>query len=72
MNIKEKIIVEIESLPESMLNNILRQIQELKDQQIEKKELNNQSTDYPLKGSVIYYKDPFEPCIPEEDWEVLS
>ncbi len=55
MNIKEKIIAEIENLPESILIDILRQIQELKDQQIEKKELNIQSNDYPLKGSVIYY-----------------
>ncbi len=37
MNIKEKIIAEIESLPESILNDILRQIQELKYQQIKKK-----------------------------------
>lgn len=71
MNIKEQIIAEIESLPESVLTDILIKIKELKYQQIQKKQLNNQSSDYPLKGSVIYYKDPFEPSTPEEYWEVL-
>ena len=26
---------------------------------------------YPLRGSVLEYGDPFEPAVPEEDWEAL-
>ena len=25
-----------------------------------------------LRGSVLRYDDPFEPAVPEEDWEVLK
>lgn len=27
---------------------------------------------YPLRGSVYRYDDPFEPVVPEEDWEALK
>jgi hypothetical protein len=26
---------------------------------------------YPLRGTVLFYEDPFEPAVPVEDWEVL-
>ena len=26
----------------------------------------------PLKGTVIWYQDPFAPAIPEEEWEMLG
>lgn len=26
----------------------------------------------PLKGTVIWHTDPFEPAIPEEEWEMLA
>jgi hypothetical protein len=26
---------------------------------------------YPLRGTVLFYDDPFEPAVPVEDWEVL-
>jgi hypothetical protein len=26
----------------------------------------------PLRGSILYYEDPFEPAVPEEDWEALK
>jgi hypothetical protein len=71
MNTKQKIIAEIQTLPESMLTEILNQIENLKHQKLEEKEIINQSNDYPLKNSVIYYNDPFEPCIPIEDWDAL-
>jgi hypothetical protein len=28
--------------------------------------------DYPLQGTVLRYDDPFEPAVPDEDWEVLN
>lgn len=27
---------------------------------------------YPLRGTVIRYDDPFEPAVPVEDWEALK
>jgi len=36
------------------------------------KEITTQTNDYPLKGSVIYYQEPFEPATPIEDWDVLT
>jgi hypothetical protein len=27
---------------------------------------------YPLRGTVLFYEDPFEPVVPVEDWEVLK
>ena len=37
-------------------------------------ELERQLRENPdlLKGSVLYYKDPFGPACPPEDWEALS
>jgi hypothetical protein len=26
---------------------------------------------YPLRGTVLFYEDPFEPAVPVEDWKVL-
>lgn len=34
--------------------------------------LNKTSNNYPLKGSVIYYEDPFSPAVSPEEWGVLS
>ncbi|MBJ7901539.1 MAG: hypothetical protein GC158_16850 [Cyanobacteria bacterium RI_101] len=32
-----------------------------------------QQTDYPLQGKQPYrYDDPFEPAVPDEDWDVLK
>jgi hypothetical protein len=27
---------------------------------------------YPLRGTVLFYEDPFESAVPIEDWEVLK
>lgn len=27
---------------------------------------------YPLRGTVLFYENPFEPAVPTEDWEVLQ
>ncbi len=27
---------------------------------------------YPLRGTVVRYDRPFDPAVPEEDWEVLQ
>lgn len=26
----------------------------------------------PLRGSILHYEDPFEPAVPEEEWEALK
>jgi hypothetical protein len=26
---------------------------------------------YPLRGTVLFYEDPFEPAVPVEDWKAL-
>lgn len=31
-----------------------------------------ESNQYPLRGTVIRYDDPFEPAVPMEDWEALQ
>lgn len=67
MNTKEKIIAEIDSLPEYLLTKILKEITDFKSKQIKKQENIN-----PLEGSVIYYHQPFEPATSEEDWDVLA
>lgn len=33
---------------------------------------NGNSSDNPLKGTLLKYDDPFEPAAPLEDWEVLK
>ena len=30
------------------------------------------SSEYPLKGTVLRYDDPFEPAAPIEDWDALQ
>jgi hypothetical protein len=30
------------------------------------------SSEYPLKGTVLRYDDPFEPAVPIEDWDALQ
>ncbi len=44
--------------------------QYIQDLIIEK--MNPISHEFPLKGSVIYYEDPFEPAVSPDDWDVLS
>jgi hypothetical protein len=39
--------------------------------QVEKAEDQAEPNLYPLRGTVLFYEDPFEPAIPVEDWEVL-
>jgi hypothetical protein len=40
-------------------------------QQGETSTLSPGSDQYPLRGTVIRYDDPFEPAVPVEDWEAL-
>lgn len=39
--------------------------------QMEKTEDQTEPNLYPLRGTVLFYEDPFEPAVPVEDWEVL-
>jgi hypothetical protein len=39
--------------------------------QMEKAEDQPEPNFYPLRGTVLFYEDPFEPAVPAEDWEVL-
>jgi hypothetical protein len=39
--------------------------------QTEKAEDQAEPNLYPLRGTVLFYEDPFESAIPVEDWEVL-
>jgi hypothetical protein len=39
--------------------------------QMEKAEDKPEPNLYPLRGTVLFYEDPFEPAVPVEDWEVL-
>lgn len=39
--------------------------------QMEKAEDQAEPNLYPLRGTVLFYEDPFESAIPVEDWEVL-
>ena len=41
-------------------------------QQSETSTLSPDSNQYPLRGTVIRYDDPFEPAVPVEDWEALK
>jgi hypothetical protein len=38
---------------------------------VEKAEEQPERNLYPLRGTVLFYEDPFESAIPVEDWEVL-
>jgi hypothetical protein len=38
---------------------------------VEKAEDQPEPNLYPLRGTVLFYEDPFESAIPVEDWEVL-
>ena len=72
MNVKDKIIAEIDTLPDFLLKDILKQIENFKHQKSLPNIVINSNNNYPLKNSVIYYHDPFEPCTSLEDWDVLS
>jgi hypothetical protein len=37
----------------------------------EKAEDRPEANLYPLRGTVLFYEDPFESAVPVEDWEVL-
>jgi hypothetical protein len=39
--------------------------------QVEKAEDQPEPNLYPLRGTVLFYEDPFESAISVEDWEVL-
>ncbi len=39
--------------------------------QMEKAEGQPEPNLYPLRDTVLFYEDPFEPAVPVEDWEVL-
>ncbi len=32
---------------------------------------DSEAARHALRGSILRYDDPFEPAVPEEDWEVL-
>ncbi len=49
------------------ISTILKQITDFKSKQIMKQENINQ-----LEDSVIYYHEPFEAAISEEDWDILT
>jgi hypothetical protein len=38
---------------------------------LEKAEDRPEPNLYPLRGTVLFYEDPFEPAVPVEDWEAL-
>jgi hypothetical protein len=40
--------------------------------QMEKAEDQPNLNLYPLRGTVLFYEDPFEPAVPVEDWKVLQ
>ncbi len=46
-------------------------ILERSSNQMEKAEDQPEPNLYPLRGTVLFYEDPFEPAVPVEDWEVL-
>ncbi len=40
--------------------------------ELDPNDLSRPALHNPLKGTVIWYIDPFEPAIPEEEWEMLA
>ena len=40
--------------------------------EVDPNDLSRPALHNPLKGTVIWYIDPFEPAIPEEEWEMLA
>lgn len=40
--------------------------------ELDPNDLSRPALNNPLKGTVIWYHDPFEPVIPEEDWEMFG
>ncbi len=40
--------------------------------EVDPDDLSRPALHNPLKGTVIWYIDPFEPAIPEEAWEMLA
>ncbi len=39
--------------------------------EVDPNDLSRPALHNPLKGTVIWHTDPFEPAIPEEEWEML-
>jgi hypothetical protein len=39
--------------------------------QVEKAKDQSKPNLYPLRGTVLFYEDPFEPAVAMEDWKVL-
>ena len=40
--------------------------------EVDPNDLSRPALHNPLKGTVIWHIDPFEPAIPEEEWEMLA
>ena len=40
--------------------------------ELDPNDLSRPALHNPLKGTVIWHIDPFEPAIPEEEWEMLA
>ena len=40
--------------------------------ELDPNDLSRPALHNPLKGTVIWHTDPFEPAIPEEEWEMLA
>ena len=40
--------------------------------EVDPNDLSRPALHNPNKGTVIWYHDPFEPAIPEEEWEMLA
>ncbi|MBE9063085.1 DUF2281 domain-containing protein [cf. Phormidesmis sp. LEGE 11477] len=80
MTLKELLIQEIDSLPDSLTAEVLNFLRTLKTKQAQKSSSTKDATasqteslDYPLQGKEPYrYDDPFSPAVPLEDWDVLQ
>lgn len=80
MTLKELLLQEIDSLPDSLTAEVLNFLRALKTKQAQKNSAPRNATasrtesfDYPLQGKEPYrYDDPFAPAVPLEDWDVLQ
>ncbi|MBC6472243.1 MAG: hypothetical protein GDA48_05040 [Hormoscilla sp. GM102CHS1] len=63
--LQETSIVERIQIIEAILRSVKNNMRKASEQQI----LPGQ---YPLRGKVIRYDDPYEPAVAAEDWEALA
>jgi len=63
--LQETLIVERIQIIEAILRSVKNDMRKASEQQI----LPGQ---YPLRGKVIHYDDPYEPAVAAEDWEALA